>query len=391
MIFNFNNTNILTEKLFDIEKYTEYQIELIRTFCQEGPQFFKIISQEKLPELIKKTISEYYKPEDVNETAIIRSVMWLMDMLIKQMKTKNEEEIINFRQNVMDVLCDHAKIFDNDPIVNEDPYYKTIIIPKQTIGNHSLEYQSYKPYEVFPYDMGINYLDLSIPQVGFFTKEFKYPAITKDKKQEWMTITPNEIYTMRKHIQDAHGKVLTLGLGMGYYAFMVSEKSSVESVTVIESSQEIIDLFNEYILPQFPNKQKITIINGDAFDYMENLEDGKYDICFADIWDGVFDNIPYLKLKSICNRFSLTQISYWIEEGFLQNIKSKISRQICLEGYNYLRLLPQIEYENLNDKYVETMLKQEIISTPENIDRLLKTDIIKQLIGKVDYQKINTA
>ena len=39
-----------------------------------------------------------------------------------------------------------------------------------------------------------------------------------------MTITPDEIETMKEAVDQAFGNVLTFGLGLGYYAYMVSEK-----------------------------------------------------------------------------------------------------------------------------------------------------------------------
>ena len=75
-----------------------------------------------------------------------------------------------------------------------------------------------------------------------------------------MTITPNEIETMKEPVDEAFGHVLTFGLGLGYYAYMVSEKENVESITIVETNEDVIDLFNKYILPQFKNAHKIKII-----------------------------------------------------------------------------------------------------------------------------------
>ena len=69
-----------------------------------------------------------------------------------------------------------------------------------------------------------------IPQIGFFETEFKFPALLENDRI-WMTITPNEIETMKEPVDGAFGNVLTFGLGLGYYAYMVSEKENVESVT----------------------------------------------------------------------------------------------------------------------------------------------------------------
>ena len=96
-----------------------------------------------------------------------------------------------------------------------------------------------------------------------------------------------------------------------YYAYMVSMKENVESVTIVEKDKEIIDLFNEYILPQFKNKSKIKIINDDAFNYFK--KDIYYDYVFVDIWHDPSDGIDlYLKFKNL--EKDNIKYSYWIED-----------------------------------------------------------------------------
>ena len=45
------------------------------------------------------------------------------------------------------------------------------------------------------------------------------------------------------------------------------KKSNVESVTVVEINEDVIHLFNQYVLPQFKNAEKIKIIKADAFEF----------------------------------------------------------------------------------------------------------------------------
>ena len=116
---------------------------------------------------------------------------------------------------------------------------------------------------------------------------------------------------MKKSISEATGNVLTYGLGLGYYAYMVSMKDNVESVTIVEKDKGIIDLFTRYILPQFKNKSKIKIINDDAFNYFK--KDIYYDYVFVDIWHDPSDGIDlYLKFKNL--EKDNIKYSYWIED-----------------------------------------------------------------------------
>ncbi len=99
-----------------------------------------------------------------------------------------------------------------------------------------------------------------------------------------MTITPNEIETMKEAADEVNGRVLTYGLGLDYYAYLVSEKENVASVTIVDSNEDVIQLFQQYILPQFKSAAKIQIIKADAFDYAQKqMQYGKYDFVFTDL------------------------------------------------------------------------------------------------------------
>jgi hypothetical protein len=165
-----------------------------------------------------------------------------------------------------------------------NPYYKNIKIPTIKIGYSELKYEKYKPFEGFVCNDIIETKEgRQIPQICFFETEFMFPAILENDRI-WMTITPNEIETMKEAVDQAFGQVLAYGLGLGYYAYMISEKDDVESVTVVEMNDDVIELFTKYVLPQFKNAHKIKIIKADAFKYAENhMSKGNYDFVFTDL------------------------------------------------------------------------------------------------------------
>ena len=66
-----------------------------------------------------------------------------------------------------------------------------------------------------------------------------FPAILENDRI-WMTVTPNEIETMKEPVDQAFGNVLTFGFGLGYYAYMISEKEEVTSITVVEINGDVI-------------------------------------------------------------------------------------------------------------------------------------------------------
>ena len=197
-----------------------------------------------------------------------------------------------------------------------NPYLKNIKIPTKKLGKWELCYKTYVPYQAFVFDdPKITRDGKIIPQIGFFEKEFSYPAVL-ESGTEWMLITPNEINTMRAPISGAHGKVLTYGLGLGYFAYMVSEKESVSSVTIVERDKNAISLFRDIILPQMPRKDKINIICDDAFYFAETrLAASDFDFVFADIWHDPSDGVPaYNRLKATEKYLPSADFSYWIEK-----------------------------------------------------------------------------
>ena len=204
-----------------------------------------------------------------------------------------------------------------------NPYYRQIRIPEAHFGNWKLTIEKYKPYEAFVCDDIRTDEELKeIPQIGFFDTEFSFPAVMEDG-QEWMAIKPNEIETMRQPIARAAGQVVAFGLGMGYYAFMVSEKPEVKTLTIVERDENVIALFREHILPQFPKKEKIDIVRQDAFEFATNcMSDGYYDHAFVDLWHDVSDGYPlYKQMKALEKNSPNTLFSYWIEDSLLSHLR----------------------------------------------------------------------
>ena len=193
-----------------------------------------------------------------------------------------------------------------------NPYYKTIKWTETKYKDWELKIDSYEPYELFVCDDFQYNKNQVFPQVGYFDKTFKFPAIFQ-KNRLWMSVTPNEINTMKEPIEKATGKVLTLGLGLGYYPFMVSNKEDVDSITIVELDKNVIDLFKKFILPQFPHKEKVNIIHANAYKYMKKIKDGDYDYIFVDIYHDAGDGLDVFEnLSQYTSRFRITKSDYWI-------------------------------------------------------------------------------
>lgn len=197
-----------------------------------------------------------------------------------------------------------------------DTYYKTVRFNDETSGSWQLTHMTCKAYEAFVCgDPQILPDGRILPQIGYFERDFEYPAVLENGR-EWMTLLPNETITIRPHVNNAFGRVLTFGLGLGYFAFSAALKNTVSSVTVVERDENVIKLFSDFILPQFSCKDKIRIIQADAFEYAEqNYRKRLYDFVFTDIWHDPSDGVElYLKMKDYEKLCKECRYEYWIED-----------------------------------------------------------------------------
>lgn len=213
----------------------------------------------------------------------------------------------------------------------EDAYYRTVQFPTVQSGAWELCTESFLPYEPFVCRDPLLTAELrELPQIGYFKEEFHFPAV-RENGVEWMTVTPNEIETMRRPIANATGRVVTLGLGLGYFAFHAAQKEHVESVTVVERDEKVIALFREHLLEQFPHKEKIRIVRDDAFAFLQSMDADGADVLFADLWHDASDGLEmYLRIKQIANeRHFSFPVDYWIESSLLSALRLTVFEKLC--------------------------------------------------------------
>ena len=199
----------------------------------------------------------------------------------------------------------------------DNPYYRNIRIADRSCGTWQFSWQHYRPYELFLRDDLVLTDDLrQIPAIGYFPEPFSYPSVLQDGR-EWMSIKPSEIESSQAAIDAASGRVVTFGLGLGYFTYMASLKPDVASVTVVERDPSVIELFKEQLLPQFPSKDKVSVIEADAFDYLAHrMSPSAADFVFMDIWHDIADGVlPYVRARQLEARFPRTRFHYWIERS----------------------------------------------------------------------------
>lgn len=247
-----------------------------------------------------------------------------IDELNNRISKENEETAIkniildNFEvdsDEFRNSFFEQVKIEKCDPTKFINEYSKLLDRVKFSFGKYSLKKVTYEPYQLFALDDIEVKDDKEISKVGYFDKPFSYSALFEGKNL-WMSLNPNEINTMSSSIEKAKGRVLVLGLGMGYITYMLSNKKNVSSITVIERNKENIALFKKFLFPLFSQKTKITIIEDDAINFVNHYF--KYDYIFADLWFDAEDGLEYyLKLSEIENKNGI-KIDYWLETSLKQ-------------------------------------------------------------------------
>ncbi|MEH7237796.1 hypothetical protein [Bacillus sp. JJ1562] len=287
------------KQLEDTIKVDNYKVfSLLSNYLNNAPDF---IEKEEIEEIAKSGVSFEYA------FGVILAAAFGLDIV----DNPNDKDLFNNYFNKMFHQLDVNEYSNN-------LYYKNIKIPTMKIGNSELKYEKYKPFEGFVCNDIIRTKEgRQIPQIGFFETGFSFPAVLENGRI-WMTITPNEIETMKEAVDKASGNVLTYGLGLGYYAYMVSEKNNVDSVTIVDSNEDVIELFKKHILPQFNSAEKIKIIKSDAFEFAQNqMPKGNFNFVFTDLWHDVSDGIDmYLEMKKY-ESCPTTEFSYWIEKSIL--------------------------------------------------------------------------
>lgn len=379
------NTRRIAEKLMEMMQLKEAS-SMVNTIITHSIAANSIIPPDqdalrKQAELIHKEMPEY----SVDKIMMLLMVEAMIGPYLEQ-----QPEVMEF---FMNWLAAESKVFDVIEF-NENPYIKDIDFSNQTNGDYELRYHKLMPYELDIYNVPrrVDELCVDIPRVSCFPQEFKYPVIfQKSIKSTWMSVSPNEVFTMEKPIKNAKGKVLTLGCGMGYFAYMASIKEDVESVTIIECEQSVIDLFEACLLPQFKNKDKVTVIKADAIEYLKNMEDGAFDYCFADIWIGIEDIVPYFAVKEIGRKLRKTKIDYWIEDSFAILLASNVWIEIMKSFSEANNIsVPEVDdsiltdLDKRKDAYIHKLLEDVEITKPEHIDYYMRPQNIISLIDRTE-------
>jgi hypothetical protein len=148
---------------------------------------------------------------------------------------------------------------------------------------------------------------------------------------QWMTLSPShqEVKELYSSYELAYGDVLITGLGFGILALWLCNKPDIKSVTVIEKSLEIIEIFKQF--NEVPDNLKI--INADANTFVSDI---KYDGIFLDHyelqnWDWRLKN-----MQEFCSRIKHDVFWAWaLEEAYLFKTHNLDRKNLHSPNNNY--------------------------------------------------------
>jgi len=114
-----------------------------------------------------------------------------------------------------------------------------------------------------------------------------------------MSDTTAEMEDMRSLVYRAEGNILIHGLGLGLATEICLQHPAVKSVTVIERSEDVLNLVQYYLTEKYA-KTPLTIVQADAFVWRPP-KGVVYETIWSDIWDNLCtDNIAeFTKLRRI--------------------------------------------------------------------------------------------
>lgn len=244
-------------------------------------------------------------------------------------------------------LYDNPSLFISTAEFKNNPYYKNIKLDKIESENFTYEKTLIEKNYLFNYESIIDDEEKELKDY------MKLRALDEDLEMiylyedddSWMMCSPSEASTNDPYAAKAKGKVLTFGLGIGYFVYMALLNKDVKEITVVERSKSVINLFSS-IYKQFPQDKKVNIINGDAFDYFREAFISNYDYIYVDIYKSADDGRDIITRLLEQYHPDDDKLDFWIESSCLNPLKTLVlmhydelvhnTRKEVSEQYHYL-------------------------------------------------------
>lgn len=362
-----NQEIYINEKIKDLVITNTFNIGLAHQmidFIQNKPPFIK------KTQLVKKINDNHLSDNEAYQALLLSKFQ--KDPILKQHPALLSSSI-------------NPYVFQLDPqSYISNPFYQRVKPVPIIQGKWRLGYETYLPFQgVLTGDVisiqTHHYLDAT--PIGYFSEPFYYLVI-KQQEITWMSVTPFEINTMKPVIDKMNGKVVTLGLGLGYFASMVALKPQVSEVLVIEKDKQVIQLFLTHIYPHLENKEKIKIHHQDAYDYLKTNAH-EFDHLFVDIHHTAEDGLPmYIRMKKLEKLSRSGKWHYWLESSILALFR----RYMIIFLQEQLLSFDESKYQNpttLEDYLYQGLFKVNqdiIISSLIDLERWLSNASIQSML-----------
>jgi hypothetical protein len=203
--------------------------------------------------------------------------------------------------------------------------------------------------------------------IGEFSLSFEENAyrLCKGDAQLMCLYKPNyrELKEQYAMYDLAYGDVILTGFGLGILPLWVASKPGVTSVTVLELSKEVVDLF----LLHNAMPEKITIIYADAKTYTTDKE---YDCLFMDHFPDHKTSPVYEEVSQIANSIPHKVLWFYSLEShyitnyygvkfyqLINNFPSLDNYDLTLEWENYAKAFGLHTFPTLDDKTLKYYLR----------------------------------
>lgn len=198
-----------------------------------------------------------------------------------------------------------------------NPFYQVMQFEQLSINNLKLDYKYIEAYELFMQDEIDEYFDGRLfAQIGYSIDYLK--CLTLFEKNKIIdSFSPLLVNASIIPLEKVSGKVAIFGLGIGYFAYMAHLKEDVSSIIIYESNKDLISLFKKHMLDKFVNKDKIKIVNEDAYSFLKkknNKLNANY--VYINVWKNLEDGIKeYSRFKTLEELWPKVKFLYYLEQS----------------------------------------------------------------------------
>lgn len=209
---------------------------------------------------------------------------------------------------------------------------------------------------------------------GFFDQDYTYPVLYLNAKKQF-SLEPLEVKAMQVPLLIVKGKVLNLGLKLGYFAFMATLKEEVTEVHIVEEDLQLIALFKQYLLPLFAHPEKIHLHHAEALEFIKDIKDGDYNYIYSDLWCQAENGIEtYLSLQETLCTFNLTKRFYWLENSLISQLRLLVIA-VIKDAYNQNKS----DYIGLKERINQSLASTTLTNSYE-LDTLLSIKGLRKLL-----------